>query len=568
MSFEKTSRRELTVSCGASSAVRTMARGRLMAAFAVAALVLSPGASTGATPIDDYAALVALFEDWREFEAPALVNGVPDYSAEAMAQQRQALPGYLSRLEAIDVAEWPLPQQIDWQLVRAEMNGLDFDHRVRKPWANNPAFYVMMFTSQSDVPAHEGPVIHTWIDTWEYDYPLSEGDAAELAERFAIIPALLEQARDNLIGPGRDLWRLGVGSIRRQSRELAAYREEVSGASDALDSALGEAVVATDQFADWVESQVQYKNGLSGVGKDNYSWYLQNVHLVPYTWEEALTMMKRELWRANASLRLEENRNRDLPELSRYQNAEEHDAGHHAGVDGFMEFLDEEEVMSLRDYMDQALRERLGSFSPPQREDGLRGFFSEVGYRDGEVMRTHGYHWFDLARMKYEPHESPIRRTPALYNIYDGRSEGMATGFEEMMMHAGAFDDRPRSRELIWILLAQRAARAIGGLMQHGNEWTHQEAVEFASRWTPRGWLPADGATINGEEHFYLTQPGYGISYVMGKIEIEQLLAERAIQLGDDFSIKRFMDEFAAVGVIPVSMVRWELTGNAPARRN
>ena len=48
---------------------------------------------------------------------------------------------------------------------------------------------------------------------------------------------------------------------------------------------------------------------------------------------------------------------------------------------------------------------------------------------------------------------------------------------------------------------------------------------------------------------------------VMGKIEIERLLAERAIQLGDRFTRKRFMDEFAAVGVIPVSMERWELTG-------
>jgi hypothetical protein len=285
---------------------------------------------------------------------------------------------------------------------------------------------------------------------------------------------------------------------------------------------------------------------------------------VPYTWEEALTLMKRELWRANAALRLEENRNRDLPELNRYANADEFDDGLNRGVTEFMEFLDEEEILSIRAYMDEALRERIGGFSPPSRDDGLRGFFSEVEYRDGEVMRTHGYHWFDLARMREEPHESPIRRVPALYNIYDGRSEGMATGFEEMMLHAGVFDDRPRARELIWILLAQRAARAIGGLMQHGQEWSHQEAVEFASKWTPRGWLPADGNTINFEEHFYLTQPGYGISYVMGKIEIEQLLAERAFQLGGDFSIKRFMDEFGAVGVIPVSMVRWELTGNAP----
>ncbi|MCZ6915355.1 MAG: DUF885 family protein, partial [Gemmatimonadetes bacterium] len=97
---------------------------------------------------------------------------------------------------------------------------------------------------------------------------------------------------------------------------------------------------------------------------------------------------------------------------------------------------------------------------------------------------------------------------------------------------------------------------------QHANVYTLQEAAEFASEWTPRGFLPADGATIQGEEHFYLTQPGYGTSYIMGKLEIEKLMAERAIQLGDEFTIKRFFDEFFATGVIPVSLVRWQLTGN------
>ena len=31
---------------------------------------------------------------------------------------------------------------------------------------------------------------------------------------------------------------------------------------------------------------------MSGVGKDNYTWYLQNVHLVPFTWEEEVTIMR------------------------------------------------------------------------------------------------------------------------------------------------------------------------------------------------------------------------------------------------------------------------------------
>ncbi len=39
------------------------------------------------------------------------------------------------------------------------------------------------------------------------------------------------------------------------------------------------------------------------------------------------------------------------------------------------------------------------------------------------------------------------------------------------------------------------------------------------------------------------------------------MLAERARQLGDDFTLKRFMDELNRAGVIPVSLIRWELTG-------
>ena len=66
--------------------------------------------------------------------------------------------------------------------------------------------------------------------------------------------------------------------------------------------------------------------------------------------------------------------------------------------------LEEEEILPLKDYMDLALRERIGSFSPISSDDELRGFFSEVGYRDEMAMRTHHhYHWIDLARMRDEP---------------------------------------------------------------------------------------------------------------------------------------------------------------------
>ena len=130
-------------------------------------------------------------------------------------------------------------------------------------------------------------------------------------------------------------------------------------------------------------------------------------------------------------------------------------------------------------------------------------------------------------------------------------------------MHAGLFDDAPRSRELVWVMLAQRAARALSGLRLHANEFTMEQAVEHATKWTPRGWLP-DGDLVRGEQLLYLRQPGYGTSYLTGKIEIEELMAERALQMGDKFTIRRFFDEFFGVGVIPVVLARWEMTGVKP----
>ena len=39
-------------------------------------------------------------------------------------------------------------------------------------------------------------------------------------------------------------------------------------------------------------------------------------------------------------------------------------------------------------------------------------------------------------------------------------------------------------------------------------------------------------------------------------------MAERARQLGDQFTMQRFFDEVNSAGMIPVSLVYWELTGD------
>ena len=88
------------------------------------------------------------------------------------------------------------------------------------------------------------------------------------------------------------------------------------------------------------------------------------------------------------------------------------------------------------------------------------------------------------------------------------------------------------------------------------------EATKYASKWVPWGLMPADGGTIQHEEHFYLQQPAYGSSYVVGKVQLDQLIAEYARQREGKFELKEFMDRFTTSGIIPMSLLYWEMTGD------
>ena len=507
----------------------------------------------------NHAELQDFFLEWREFLKPEMNDGIPDYSAAAMQKQYAELPQWQTRLNAVDTTGWPVQHQVDWFLIWAEMNGLEFAHRVKKPWERDPAFYVYFFSYYTDVPEREGP--NAW-GAVEYDYfdkPLSQQDADEIITKLRQAPVLWEQAKKNLTGNAADLWRLSERSFLEQSADLEQFAMMMENDYPELAEAAIEASTASDGFADWIAQQASSKTGDSGVGKEEYTWNLKNVHLLPYTWEEEVTLIERELARSHSALRLEENQNRAMPPWVKVSDSTAYDEAVNSAIDDFMAFLEKEEILTVTEYMEPAMRDKAGSFTPA---DGLRGFFYEIIYRDPMTMRAHHYHWLDLARMREEPHPSIIRSMPLRYNIFDGRAEGMATGIEEMLLHAGLYDSRPRGRELVWVMLAQRAARALGALHMHGLETDFDGATEIASKWTPWGLLPADGATIQGEEHFYLRQPAYGTSYVIGKIEIEKLLAEYARQRERNFSLKEFMDEFNSKGVIPVSLIYWEMTGD------
>ncbi|MEO9079289.1 MAG: DUF885 family protein [Rhodanobacter sp.] len=522
----------------------------------------------------NYAELTRLFEDWRKFLLPVTADFKPDYSAAAIDAKKAEFPKYRARLQAIDTSGWPKGARIDYKLVWAEMNGLDFDFRVLMPWARDPGFYATVFADSSDTPVHEGPWAYPNINLYEFKYPLDASDEKQLTAMLAAVPANLKAAKVNLKNSNaKGLWLYGGRAFKEQSDALASLAAgtlvmrtldgqvpaNIKGASPQLLVAIRRAKVASDEFAAWVAAEAPKKTGPVGVGKDNYNWYAANVQLIPYDWNAQELLLQRELDRSLASLKLDELRNRDVPAIKEISDPEAYDKMAQAKAAYLVDFMQKAGFAGNEPYLRAALMAQAGTYTPP----GQRNFFTHITALDPLPLDSHSTHWLDLARIKYEPNVSPIRSAPSVFNIFNVRSEGFATAFEEIVMHAGLYDTIPHGKELVWIAAANRAARGLASLHVQSNEWDLAQAGKFQAQWTPRHWSNATGALVGFEQLLYARQPGYGPSYIIGKLQLDHLIAQVAFddeQAGRPFVMGDVMRKIWAAGVIPVQLIEAELT--------
>ena len=553
-------------------------------ALGLALLVLSeaimPVPALAVSPAPAYRQLVQLFADWRAFNQPAIVGGVADYSAAAMAVKASRLPGFRARLAAINTSRWSVAERNDKRLIEAEMNGLDFYFRVLKPWARDPGFYLTVFPDMSDVPAHEGTYAEPVTDLFPYRWPLSAADQTKLARQLETVAPLLAQAKVNLApSTARDLWAYGAQGFLDQAealanlekgalilRDLEGYRTvSLKGASPRLVAAVASARKATTDFADWVKGEALKRSGPSGVGKDNYDWWLKKVLLNPYSFDEQVVILQRELDRSLASLRLEEVRNRKLPATTEVTDPSAYRRLAEQRTEQLWRFMVSAGFFADTPHSRAALISQTVEYTAPDK----RNFFTHINALDPTPLLTHFVHWNELARLKHEPHPSPIRQSAPLFNIYADRSEGFATAIEEVLMHAGLYDDIPRGRELVWIMLANRAARGLASLRVQANEIGLDEAGKFHASWTPRAFSDPTSHLVGFEQLLYLRQPGYGPSYIVGKVHLDRLLAKAsydAQHANRPYSNREVFEAIYASGIVPWALVEDEMAAGALSR--
>jgi len=495
-----------------------------------------------------YEGLLGLFKEYREFVAPRKRDGIPDYSASAMKAQHDELGQYRKRLAAMDVESWPVGEQVDYHIVRAEMNGLDFNHRVIRPWARDPGFYCTF-------PRFE----HTMHGAVRIPrkLPLAAEKLDELQAGIRALPGILAQARDNLAEVAADFATLALRIKRREHDEWSRFAEAAAEHHPEIVPEVERVVRAVDDFAGWLKKGEGRYRPHAGVGEENWNWFMKNVYLFPYTWEEAHAVVQRELERAETFMRLEEHHNRDLPQLLPSRSEDEQRRRMERGMDRLMEFLDSARIFKDSEFIKRMTR--LPGYRP--YDPGKLNLFQEILCRDNMPLNAHDVCGHSLDGRRYAGDKRPIRGAPRPYHISGLRAEGLATSIEEILTHLGLLDDRPRSRELTYVLVSFRAARAAAALKMHRHELDFQGGLDYAARMTSRGYSKPDSFLLWDDLELYIRQPGYGMGYLMGKVQLEKLIADYSRIKDDEFSLRDFFTEFLDAGFIPISLIRWEMTG-------
>jgi hypothetical protein len=510
-----------------------------------------------------YEDLIALLDEFLEWKDPSgaqprqiirdvagqAIEPVPDYSEAAVAERREQMRGFQARIEDMNVTAWDRARRIDYLAVRSRLDQQDFVLNRFRPWSRDPGFYAdrMLRVTFTDLPV-EG------------------AEKQALLLRLRAIPVLVAQARTRLDEVAADYADLAIHNLVEADgvghgypyrstppAGILGWYDDLLGRAGAQPDLLPDisaARAAVASFHQWLVAQRPGWTARAGVGREAFDWYLKHVKLMPWTSDQLVLLGRREVDRLWADYALERHRNRDLPELVPANSAEEYQARIDATDAHIRAFLAEQQIITVPDDIGE-----LDTNAPWIVRPEGPNFWEEIQFRDPHPDHLHAVipgHRFD--GILADRGEHPVRS-----KIYSAaRVEGWATYLEEAMLQAGLMAEMPRVRELIQIFGIFRAARVPADVWLQTGEMGVQAVVDYWLERVP--YLDANVARVDAE--IYLRRPpGYGIGYTIGALQMQRLLADVKRLRGDAFVLRDFHDAVMRTGRLPLSLLRWEMTG-------
>ena len=505
-------------------------------------------------------------DDVTRLERPAGV--VRDWSAVSVEKQREDLAAFDARWKKLNDPSVPVPQQVDHRLIGSALARVHWELDILRRWQRDPNFYI----EQTLTPVAEALTVPG---------PYDEARSREIIARLNNIPAILKEAEKNLVSPPAPFAKMAIDSLAniRPRLEQAAATLPPQTTIDAAEwrASAERAAKSLQGYSAWLQQRLPTLPSQSEIGRENYTWFLRNVALIPYTPDELMAQAEQEWRRAVAFEGLEANRNRSVPPLAMAATLDEFIARNQKAEAGVREFLANRGILTLPPWLEHfTLRPQppylaalgdfteMDDFTSPSRldQDGIRyvappsptaGYFWVADAKDPRIQIVHEGtvgHYGQLCASWKNP--DPIRR-----HYYDsGANEGIGFYSEEMMLQSGLYDDSPHTREIVYNQMRLRALRVIVDVRVALGMVTPEQAVAFLTQNVPMDEEDARTEVVEMGE-----SPGQKIAYQTGKLQIMQMMEDARLKQGDTFSVRKFHDYVWLNGNVPIALICWEFLG-------
>ena len=494
-----------------------------------------------------------------------------DYSPAKTAERAQHIHSLLEKVRAMKTDNWPKDERIDWVLLRAQLENVDFENRVLKFERTNPQVYVDECTN----------AIFSLLKK-EYSIPRKRALAA--TARLRQMPALLKQGLSNLQNPVKLYAQLAIQSARAidpllKDSLMALDVDLAPNEHEELVKARDAAVIALHAYADELEKRVPKMVDFAPMGEANYNYYLKRILLLPLDGAQVEMIGRAELARYRALEALlpdpkladpDPTRSASIPPdqasfLKAYENREQEMIG----------FLKERNLVTLPDYLGAfQIRQLPAAFKPtspggfmnppgvydkdptgfyfiPTYDPQSKNFYIRAAIEDPRPILGHEGIPGHFLQLSIANHLSDEIRRQHEDTVF---IEGWALYGEEMLMRTGLYPNNSPAQGQILRLSRYRSARIGVDVNLHTGRWTFEQAVKY---FMDAGGLDREAA--EGETAGAASSPTQKISYIIGKWQIMNLLGRYKDRQGANFRLGQFHDDLIKNGSLPVSVIEWIL---------
>jgi len=503
---------------------------------------------------------------------------LPDRSRAACEREIGLLQGFLAEISAVRERDLSPDRAIDCRLARGALSAKILRFQKHPPWRESPCFYVE-------------PIAYGLYSLLAREFAPPARRAQALLGRLREVCAVLAAARSNLENPPAvftETSGLATRGLRNfiatsVDRFISSVRDPRLRASLEGASSLAQAALSVHQ--DWLETDLMSRSKKEfAVGRQLYERLLAEEHSLAWGVDDLIAIGQhvhretmREIKRVAARIdsagpwsAVVERLKLSHPPQGSILKAYESEMARARG------FLRKKGIATLPE------GESVRVLPTPEFARPTYPYAAYLGPAPFETDQT-GTLWVtepdpgaDLVHREAQAKGHASFRIPilVLHETYPGHhlqqvqsnlvkghhlrhifrsnsnTEGWALYCEGMMREQGYLaDDRAllfQLKDLLW-----RTCRIIVDVQLHTGNMGFNEAVQFLVK---KAHLERPNAVA--EVRRYCANPTQPMSYLIGMIQIKELLEDCKASTGAGFDLRKFHDDFLSAGAIPIELVR------------